>query len=360
MTENLHQASLSSVQDLAVLAPLPARPKTRKIEIEAAFSTPTGVAVLNKDGEPDWDWFKAENGLNGAFIQQVAPRLADFETTRLQAMDENGVDHCVSGIVDPGIQAMKDPGQARDGASQTNDYLAQQISKRPDRFMGFASLSLHDGETAAAELERAIKKLGMKGVLLNGFQQTQDPNKIIYLDDPNLTPFWEALTSLDVPLYLHPRASHQRMMYEGHSELVGATWGFAPETATHILRLVYSGLFDRFPTAQVAIGHMGETLPYMAWRIEHCFQYNPADKKPKQRLQDYLQQNLWVTTSGNFYTPALQCAIATMGVDRVMFSIDYPFENMSWASDWIESAPISDADRQKICFDNAARYLKLS
>ena len=104
---------------------------------------------------------------------------------------------------------------------------------------------------------------------------------------------------------------------------------------------------------------MGETLPFMAWRIEHCYQYNPADKRVKSRLQDYLAQNIWITTSGNFCTPALQCAIAVMGADRILYSVDYPFENMSWAADWIETAPISDDDRRKICSGNARRFLKL-
>ena len=359
MTTYQREASRAPVQDLPVLAPLPPLPRIRKIEIEAAFATPSGVAVLDANGQPDWGWFITENGLNRQFIEAVSPRLADFNDIRLESMNETGIEYCVSAIADPGIQAMKDPRQAQDGATQTNDFLAEQIKKNPDRFGGFACISLHDADAAAAELERCVNKLGFKGVLVNGFQQTQDPDKIIYLDDEKLTPFWESLTALDVPLYIHPRVSHQRMMYKGHAELQGATWGFAPETATHLLRIVYSGLFDRFPTAQVAVGHMGETLPYMSWRIEHCYQYNPADKKVELRLQDYLARNIWITTSGNFYTPALQCAIASMGADRIMFSVDYPFENMNWAASWIETAPISEIDRQKICYDNARKFLKL-
>lgn len=354
-----HEASRAPVQDLPVLAPLPPNPRIPKIEVEAAFAAKCAVAVLDENGEPDWGWFITENGLNKQFIEAVSPRLEDFETTRLQSMDETGVEYCISAPADPAIQAMKDPRKARDGSTLTNDYLAEQIRRHPDRFGGFASVSLHDPEEAAKELERCVTKLGFKGVLVNGFQQTEDPNRIIYLDEPQMTPFWEALTALDVPLYIHPRVSHQRLMYDGHAELQGATWGFSPETATHLLRIVYSGIFDRFPTAQVAVGHMGETLPFMAWRIEHCYQYNPADKKVKARLQDYLARNIWITTSGNFCTPALQCAISVMGADRILYSVDYPFENMSWAADWIETAPISEDDRRKICSENARRFLKL-
>ena len=335
------------------------KPKIKKIELEAAFATASGVAVIGADGKPDWSWFMAENSLVRPYIESVHPRLTDFEETRLEAMNETGIEFCVNGIVDSGIQAMTDPEKARVGAIKINDFLAEQVKKHPNRFGGWASISLHDGAAAAAELKRAVAELGFHGVMVNGFQQTQDPNKLIYLDDPSLTPFWEALTQLDIPLYIHPRCSHNRLMYEGHPELESAMWGFASETGTHMLRIVYAGVFDRFPAAQVIIGHMGENLPYMSWRIEHFFQMNNFDKNPKLRLKDYLARNIWITTSGNYDTNALHCAISVMGADRILFSVDYPFENMSWAADWIETAPISEDDRQKICYDNAKRLLKL-
>jgi 2,3-dihydroxybenzoate decarboxylase len=135
---------------------------------------------------------------------------------------------------------------------------------------------------------------------------------------------------------------------------MGAAWGFAPETATHALRLVYSGLFDRLPNLTLILGHLGETLPYFAWRIQHCFEYNPSNKRVRKRLQDYLCENFYVTTSGNFNDQALICALLTIGADRILFSADYPYEMMAPAARWIEHAPISENDRRKIAHRNAS------
>jgi predicted TIM-barrel fold metal-dependent hydrolase len=177
-----------------------------------------------------------------------------------------------------------------------------------------------------------------------------------YLDEVWFDPFWKALAELRVPLYLHPRASDktvQAAMYRGHPELVGATWGFAPETATHALRLAYGGVFDRHPNASVILGHMGETLPFFAWRIQRAFEYNPLGKTPSKRLQDYLCENFWITTSGNFSDQALIATLLTVGADRILFASDYPYEMATDAARWIERAPISENDRRKICSKNS-------
>jgi predicted TIM-barrel fold metal-dependent hydrolase len=142
-------------------------------------------------------------------------------------------------------------------------------------------------------------------------------------------------------------------MYRGHPELIGATWGFAPETATHALRLAYGGVFDRYPGASVILGHMGETLPFFASRIQRAFEYNNYGKTPAKRLQDYLSENFWVTTSGNLSDQALVTALLTVGSDRILFASDYPFDMATDAARWIERAPISESDRRKICFKNA-------
>jgi predicted TIM-barrel fold metal-dependent hydrolase len=164
-------------------------------------------------------------------------------------------------------------------------------------------VSMHDPEAGAAEVERCVKKLGFKGVLFNGYAQQGREDNLVYLDNPRYTPLWEAVTRLDVPIYIHPRVSHQRLMYQGHDELQAAVFGFAPETAVRMLRIIYSGVFDRFPTAKVIIGHLGETIPYNAWRIQHCFQHNPRNDKVELRLQDCLARNVWITTSGNYSAP---------------------------------------------------------
>ena len=180
-----------------------------------------------------------------------------------------------------------------------------------------------------------------------------------YLDAPRLLPFWEAAAALGVPVYLHPRPAFDQRIYEGHSQLIGATWGFAPEAATHALRLVFSGLFDRFPSLTLVLGHLGETLPYFAWRIQHCFEFNPADKRLQRRLQDYLCDNFYVSTSGFFNDQALIGAVLTIGADRILFAVDYPYEPMDPAAAWIERAPISEIDRRKIAHLNARTLFRL-
>ena len=346
------------------IAPLPtmnvpaARPPLPKIALEEAFAHKQAM-TLDENGNPDWDWHREENALNQQYIDAVGPRLFDFEDTRLPAMDEAGIQFIVNSLTCPGIEHIVDPTQAQDAATATNDFLAEQISRHPDRFGGFASVAMHDPEKGAAELERCVNQLGFKGVLFNGYAQQHTEDNLVYLDDERYTPLWEVVTSLDVPVYIHPRVSYQRRMYQGHEELQGMVFGYSPETAVHMLRIVYSGVFDRFPTAQVIIGHMGETIPFQAWRIQHAFEHSPRKDKVELRLQDYLQRNIWITTSGNYSTTALHCAMDTVGADRIMFSVDYPYEDMAEASDWFESCDISEADRHKIGYQNAKRLLRL-
>jgi len=258
-----------------------------------------------------------------------------------------------------GVQGILDRVEATNTARTVNDFLAEQVRAHPSRYIGMATLALQDPDEAVRELERCITKLGFKGVMINGYTQVDNPDNLIYLDDARMTPLWEALTALDVPLYLHPRASHNAAMYDNHPELTGANWGFAPETATHALRIVYAGIFDRFPTAKLVLGHLGESLPFLAWRIQHGINFSPNGRFTKKRLVDYLAENIWVTTSGNFNTQALHCTILTMGADRILFSDDYPYEDYAEGGEFIDTVPISESDRRKIACDNAKALYKL-
>jgi 2,3-dihydroxybenzoate decarboxylase len=188
--------------------------------------------------------------------------------------------------------------------------------------------------------------------MVNGYTNTAD-GRGAYLDEDRFLPFWEAAAALRAPVYIHPRPPIQQRLFEGHAQLLGATWGFAPETAAHALRIVHSGLLDRLPALTIVLGHLGETLPYFAWRIQHCFEYNPSNKRLERRLQDYLSDNFYVSTSGFFSDQALISAILTIGADRILFAVDYPYETMAPAADWIERAPISEIDRRKIAHGNA-------
>src|SRR5262249_52343092 len=199
-------------------------------------------------------------------------RLGEFGAMRLSGMDASNISVAILSHTVPGVQGLVDTATAVAAARDVNDFIASEVARRPDRYAGFASVALQDPHAAAKEIDRAVTHLGLKGIMVNGYTNTPDPQKVVYLDDPRLLPFWEAAASLDVPIYLHPRPALDQRIYEGHSELIGATWGFAPEAATHALRLIYSGLLDRFPRLTIVLGHLGETLTYFSWRIQHCFE----------------------------------------------------------------------------------------
>jgi 2,3-dihydroxybenzoate decarboxylase len=343
--------------DLPATGHPPAPPRLKKIAVEehvdllsARPSDPlhgAGVRDLVHAMRYESRWFEI-----------VAERLADTADARIAAMDAAGIDVAVLSQTVPGAQGLREPAGAMAAARAINDSLANLSAGHPDRLAGFASIALHDPAEAARELERCVTRLALKGAMINGYSDLAG-SSFEYLDAPRLLPFWEAAASLGVPIYLHPRPPLDQRAYAGHHQLLGAAWGFAPETATHALRLIYSGLFDRCPGLTLVLGHLGETLPYFSWRIQHCFEYNPADKRLEKRLQDYLCENVYVTTSGHFSDQALINAVLTVGADRILFASDYPYEDMAPAARWIERAPISETDRKKIACGNARALLKL-
>ena len=321
----------------------------RKIALEEHFA----IAETLNDSRgylPDETW------------AELRARVLDIHERRLREMDEHGLDMMILSLNAPAIQAISDTARANDIARRANDSLAEQIGKRPDRFQGLAALPMQDAELAARELERCIVELGFRGVLVNGFSQVAET--IVYYDLPQYRPFWQVVEKLDVPFYLHPRnplTSHAQI-YEGHSWLLGPAWAFGQETAVHALRLMGSGLFDAYPRLKIVLGHLGENLPYAIWRVDHCNGWvkgrhaYPARKK----IADYFYANFYVTTSGNFHTQTLLAAMMELGADRVLFSVDWPFENVSHAAEWFDNAPISEADRLKIGRSNALQLFKLA
>src|SRR5215831_4857917 len=293
--------------------------------------------------------------------QEVKARVMDIHERRLREMDDNGIELMLLSLNAPAVQAIPDEKRAHDVARLANDYLAEQVAKRPDRFQGLAALAMQEPELAATELTRCVRDLGFKGALVNGFSQVGEA--IAYYDLPQYRPFWEVVERLDVPFYLHPRnpvAGHAPI-YEGHSWLMGPTWAFAQETAVHALRLMGSGLFDAYPHLKVVLGHLGEGLPYNMWRVDHCNGWVAGRHKypAKKKIADYFYENFYVTTSGNFHTQTLIWALMELGADKVLFSIDWPFENVSHAAEWFDAAPISEADRRKIGRTNAVMLFNL-
>jgi 2,3-dihydroxybenzoate decarboxylase len=210
---------------------------------------------------------------------------------------------------------------------------------------------------------RCVKELGFRGALVNGFSQIGEPNSMVYLDDKRYAGFWAECGKLDVSFYLHPRnpLPSAAQIYEGHPWLLGPTWAFGQETAVHALRLMACGLFDRHPRLQIILGHLGEGLPYSIWRVDHRngWTKEPPRYPAKKRLGEYFQQNFHLTTSGNFRTQTLIDAMLEVGSDRIMFSTDWPFENVDHAAVWFDGCAISEADRLKIGRTNAQRLFRL-
>jgi 2,3-dihydroxybenzoate decarboxylase len=196
--------------------------------------------------------------------------------------------------------------------------------------------------------------LKFHGIMING--QTLGH----YLDEAQYDPFWERAEALRAPVYLHPgNPVSQHVSYAGHPVLVGPTWSWTVETATHALRLVFGGVFDRFPNATVLLGHMGETLPYLLWRLDSRFRIGAGAPELKRNPSDYIRDNIAVTTSGVASLDPLRCALSALGEDRVMFSVDYPFEETAPAADWMDTVQLDAALRRKVAHANAEALLRL-
>ena len=321
-----------------------------KIALEEHFATEE--TVLDSRGFfPDDVW------------AEVKDRVLDLHGRRLRLMDEHGIEMMILSLNAPAVQAIPDPKNADELARRANDYLAEQVRKRPDRFQALAALPMQDPDLATRELQRCVKELGFKGALVNGFSQVNDPDTIVYYDMKQFWPFWGVLESLDVPFYLHPRnpLPQHAKIYDGHSWLMGPSWAFGQETAVHALRLMGSGLFDQHPKISVILGHMGEGLPFSMWRVDNCNAWIPNrhNYPAKRKIGEYFQDNFYITTSGNFRTQALLNAMLEIGSDRIMFSTDWPFENIDHAAIWFDAATISEDDREKIGRTNALKLFKL-
>jgi 2,3-dihydroxybenzoate decarboxylase len=280
--------------------------------------------------------------------------LCDFDARRLEAMDQAGIDISVLSVAGAGVQNERGAATAVPHARETNDFLAAQIRRHPDRYRGFAHLPLQDPKAAADELARTVREHGFLGALVNG------PTLGHYLDEDRFLVFWERVAELNVPLYLHPGIPFQLpQSFQDHPELNGPIWGWTVDTATHALRLVFSGLFDRFPNLTVILGHMGEALPFMLWRIDARYGELNNFRGLRKAPSRYIQENFVVTTSGVFSAEPLLCTLAALGEDNVLFSVDYPFESSIVAAQFLDTVAVSETAREKIGYKNAQRVLRL-
>ena len=323
-------------------------PVIGKIALEEHFALPDTLA----------DSTRYASGRSWSLLER---RLLDLDDHRVSEMDAHGIAYAILSLNSPAIQAVADRSRAIELARRANDVLAEAVARKPDRLGGFAALPLQDPDAAAEELTRAVTELGFKGALANGFSQVGSVEDVVYYDHPAYASFWRRVEELGVPFYLHPREPlpSREPIYDGHPWLLGPVWAFAAETAVHALRLMCSGLFDRHPRLTLILGHLGEGLPYNAWRIDHRLRKMPQGLPARRTITEYLRSNVFLTTSGNFRTPTLVDAIAEVGADHVLFSVDYPFEETADAAEWFDAVPIPERDRLSIGGENAIRLLKL-
>ncbi|MGD9142542.1 MAG: amidohydrolase family protein [Dehalococcoidia bacterium] len=290
---------------------------------------------------------------------EIEDRLLDVSRGRLNYMDKAGIDMQVLSLSTPGCEQF---GTARGTslARKTNEALSEVINKHPDRFIGLAALAPQSPEKAAKELERAVKELGLRGVKINSHIRGS------YLDDKKYWPIFEVAESLDVPVFLHPNSPGPSMIkpYEDYGfALAGPPWGFGAEASFHVMRLLYSGVFDEYPRLKIILGHLGEGLIFWMYRIDFSFKrpWMEEEIRPtiKRMPSEYIRNNFYVNTSGMYSNPAFQSVYLEMGADRIMFGADYPYENSEEAAAFIEKIPVPEADKEKILYTNAARLFKL-
>ena len=286
----------------------------------------------------------------------ITQRLLDLGDGRLAAMDDAGIDMQVLSLSAPATQKMAAATAIRI-AKAANDGLHATILAHPDRFAGFAALPTPDPQAAAAELERCVTQLGFKGAMIHGLTNG------VFIDDKRFWPIFQAAEALDVPIYLHPSTPHGAVVDAYYADyladfpsIIRAGWGFTVETATAAIRLILSGVFDVHPKLKIILGHLGEGLPFLLWRIDHAL--SRAGNRALS-FRTVFCNHFHLTTSGNFSDPALICSIMEIGIDHILFSVDWPFVENKPAVEWMSHVPLCAEDRTKILSGNARRLLRL-
>jgi 2,3-dihydroxybenzoate decarboxylase/5-carboxyvanillate decarboxylase len=329
---------------------------TRRIATEEAFSIPEIAEKLREVARSPTDSSDVPL-LRGIYdAPQDTPllleKLLDLADGRISEMDEHGVDMAVLSLSAPGVQ-MFDADTAVELATLANDRLAEVIDRHPGRFAGLASLAPHSPKRSVREMDRAINDLKLNGFIINSHTYGE------YLDDPKFWPVLEAAEALGACIYIHPRGSGPAMAGAfGHYGLEGAVWSYGLEVSTHALRMIVSGVFDRFPDLKICLGHMGEAIHFWLWRID--FMNAAAQDRgtaPKLELKpsEYFRRNFVITTSGQESDLALEFSVKALGAENILWAIDHPYQPTAPAVAWMDAAPISDADRELIYHVNAER-----
>ena len=290
---------------------------------------------------------------------QLVARIQDLGAQRIADMDASGIAKQLVFLTAPGVQVF-DAATGTSLARELNDQLSEEIRKNPKRYAALAAIAPQDPRKAVSELARSVKTLGMRGAVINSHTQGE------YLDDPKYWEIFEAAEALDVPLYLHPNTPPPAMIGPFLPRgLDGAIYGFAVETGLHLLRIIVAGVFDRFPKLRIVVGHLGEGLPFWLFRLDFMHAsmvrssryegVKPLQKKPS----DYLKENVWVTTSGMQWAPAILFSQQVLGVDRVLYAMDYPYQFVPEEVKVTDELPISDEDKKKLYRSNVERVFRL-
>lgn len=338
----------------------------RKIDLEAHFFTEEYEKYLQARRE-----YPKMETLGGDKQQEfmrtmVAPnvkilrshKLLDLGEGRLREMDDAGIDMQVLSLSVPGCEQF-DAAEGTFWAKETNDELSRVVKKYPNRFIGLAALAPQAPDGAAEELIRAVKELGLSGAQINSHVRGE------YLDDKKYWVVFEAAEKLGVPIYIHPNIPSPSMLkpYADYGfALAGPALGFAAEASLHAMRLIFSGVFDKYPGLKIILGHLGEGLSFWLWRMDIFWRgSHHAENRPKleRRPSDYVKDNFIVTTSGMFFQPAFTCAYLALGADRIAFAVDYPYEGSKDAVQFMESTPIGDSDKEKVFHLNTEKLFRI-
>lgn len=337
-----------------------------RIATEEAFATREQIDIylrMVRDGTAD----KGMASLWGFYGQspseravQIIDRLLDLGEQRIAHMDETGIDRAILALTSPGAQPLLDLEEAKRLARRANDHLAAAVAAHPDRYVGMTAVAPQDPAWSASEILRGARELGFKGVQINSHTQGE------YLDDPKFDPIFRALAEVGQPLYIHPSTPPDSMigpMLE--AGLDGAIFGFGVEAGMHLLRLITIGIFDRYPGLQIMVGHMGEALPYWAYRLDFMHQAGARSgryermKPLRKTILEYLRSNVLVTTSGMAWAPAIRFAQQVLGEDRVMYAMDYPYQ---FVPDEVRTHDLLDVPietKRKLMQTNAERWFGL-
>ncbi len=326
--------------------------KIRTIALEETYATPKFMQVQAEMMKSDPS--EAPEG-----FAKLIKQLIDVDKGRIDAMDQAGIDVQVLSLFSPGVEQME-ASMAVEISKDANDYIASAIKRNPTRLAGFATLPTVVPDTASDELERMVKEHDFKGAIINGHTNGR------YLDDEFFWPILERAENLKVPIYLHPTLPPKSVIeasYTGNFSqevstlLARNAWGWHIETALHILRIILGGVFDQYPDLQFIIGHMGEGLPFMQQRIDDSLPQETINLE--HPVSTYLQKNINYTFSGLNYNQTFLNLFLEMGVDRIMFSTDYPFIPMEDTRKFLNQLPVSKADKEKIAHGNAERLLRI-